>query len=160
MSASWSWYQHQHHQGINYTHPALWISSVGCTGGSEFLEITASGCSLCFFFFFLGSGLMDDYVLISNPVLSACQLVGASICLPLDENQTIGYEMPLFILVFLILTGVIIADSWLGVLLIRSQQHTGGMWSKYWRVNLSWFLENPSLHQEMSKLFHRTLPEP
>lgn len=70
---------------------------------------------------------MDDYVLISNPALSACQLVGASICLPLDENQTIGYEMPLFILVFLILTGVIIADSWLGVLLIRSQQHTGGV---------------------------------
>lgn len=70
---------------------------------------------------------MDDYVLASKPVLSAYQFVGASICLPLDENQTIGYEMPLLILVFLILTGVIIADSWLGVFLIRSRQRTGGV---------------------------------
>lgn len=54
---------------------------------------------------------MDDYVLARNPVLSACQLVGTSIRLPLDENQTIEYEMPLLILVFLILIGVVIADN-------------------------------------------------
>lgn len=68
---------------------------------------------------------MDDYVLARNPVLSACQLVGTSIRLPLDENQTIEYEMPL-IFVFLILIGAVIADNWLGVFLIISRSmHVG-----------------------------------
>lgn len=39
------------------------------------------------------------------------QLVGTSIHWPLHEIQTIEYEMPLLILVFLILIGVIIADN-------------------------------------------------
>lgn len=54
---------------------------------------------------------MDDYVLARNPVLSACQFVGTSTRLPLDENQTIEYVMPLLILVFLTLIGVVIADN-------------------------------------------------